>query len=150
MELRFTVRAHISRPIATVFEAVGDPEQLTSVGAGAVLLVRRQGLEDARTAVRLDLTPAGGATAQQPAPLAGLPTPDARTGPGPGQPRVAISWVGPGLLRVGQTVLPGRLVQDLDRMSSAFPSAFVIGSLRSNRNFRTRRLKNFLTRCALR
>jgi uncharacterized protein YndB with AHSA1/START domain len=29
MELRFTVRAHISRPVATVFEAVVDPDQLS-------------------------------------------------------------------------------------------------------------------------
>lgn len=29
MELRFTVRAHISRPVATVFEAVADPDQLS-------------------------------------------------------------------------------------------------------------------------
>ncbi len=45
----------------------------------AVLLVRRQGMEDARTAVRFDLTPAGG-NANPPAPLAGLPAPDIRTG----------------------------------------------------------------------
>jgi cell division septal protein FtsQ len=50
--------------------------------------------------------------------------PDAHTGPGAGQPHFAISWVAPGLMRLGQTVLPGRLVQDLDRMSSAFPTAY--------------------------
>jgi cell division septal protein FtsQ len=50
--------------------------------------------------------------------------PDASVGLGAGKPHVAISWVAPGLMRVGQTVLPGRLVQDLDRMSSAFPTAY--------------------------
>jgi cell division septal protein FtsQ len=49
---------------------------------------------------------------------------DAHTGVGAGQPHVTINWVGPGLMRVGLTVLPGRLVQDLDRMSGVFPSAY--------------------------
>jgi cell division septal protein FtsQ len=49
---------------------------------------------------------------------------DARTGRGAGQPHVAITWAAPGLMREGQTALPGRLVQDLDRISSAFPSAY--------------------------
>ena len=48
----------------------------------------------------------------------------ARTGSGPGQTRVAISWDAPGLLRVGQAVLPGRLLVDLDRMVAAFPAAY--------------------------
>jgi cell division septal protein FtsQ len=49
---------------------------------------------------------------------------DVHTGLGPGEPRVAITWAAPGLLRVGQAALPGRLVQDLDRVSSAFPTAY--------------------------
>ena len=50
--------------------------------------------------------------------------PDAHTRSGAGQPHVAITWAAPGLMRVGQTALPGRLVQDLDKMSSAFPTAY--------------------------
>jgi copper transport protein len=46
----------------------------------AVLIVRRAGREDARTAVRFDVTPSGASSARQPVPLAGLPQPDARTG----------------------------------------------------------------------
>ena len=49
---------------------------------------------------------------------------DARTGIGAGQPHVAITWAAPGLMRLGQTALPGRLLQDLDKMSSAFPTAY--------------------------
>ena len=47
-----------------------------------------------------------------------------RAGAGPGLARVALSWDSPGGLRVGQSVLRGRLVQDLDRMQSAFPPAY--------------------------
>jgi cell division septal protein FtsQ len=47
-----------------------------------------------------------------------------RAGAGPGQPRVALSWDGPGPVRVGQSILKGRLVQDLDRMQAAFPAAY--------------------------
>jgi cell division septal protein FtsQ len=47
-----------------------------------------------------------------------------RTGNGPGQPRIAIAWDAPGLLRAGQNALPGRLVQDLDRMATSFPSVY--------------------------
>lgn len=47
-----------------------------------------------------------------------------RTGTGSGQPRIAISWEAPGLLRAGQGALPGRLVQDLDKMAASFPAAY--------------------------
>jgi cell division septal protein FtsQ len=50
--------------------------------------------------------------------------PDAKTGTATGLPHIAITWAAPGLMRVGQAALPGRLVQDLDRMSSAFPTAY--------------------------
>jgi cell division septal protein FtsQ len=50
--------------------------------------------------------------------------PDAHTGAQAGQPHVTITWAAPGLMTVGQAALPGRLVQDLDRMSTAFPSAY--------------------------
>ena len=49
-----------------------------SGGWQAVLLVRRQGQDDARTAVRFEVAPVAGA-ATQPTPLAGLPQPDVRT-----------------------------------------------------------------------
>ncbi len=47
-----------------------------------------------------------------------------RTGNGAGQPHFAISWDAPGLLRAGQNALPGRLVQDLDKMAATFPAAY--------------------------
>jgi hypothetical protein len=49
---------------------------------------------------------------------------DARTGGAAGQPRFAIDWAATGPIRVGQTVLPGRLLEDLDRMAGAFPGAY--------------------------
>src|SRR5581483_6388249 len=64
---------------AGVYQAQGG--QLGLAGAWqAVLLVRRQGLEDARTAVRFDVATPSGAGAQQPTPLAGLPAPSQTTG----------------------------------------------------------------------
>src|SRR5262249_12368707 len=45
----------------------------------AVMIVRRQGQDDARTAVRFDLVPPSGA-GSAPNPLAGLPAPDSRMG----------------------------------------------------------------------
>lgn len=50
--------------------------------------------------------------------------PSGRAGAGPGLARVALSWDSPGPVRVGQSVLKGRLVQDLDRMQAAFPGAY--------------------------
>jgi cell division septal protein FtsQ len=50
--------------------------------------------------------------------------PDAKTGTGAGQPHLAITWTASGPIKVGQTVLPGRLLQDLDKMATAFPTAY--------------------------
>jgi hypothetical protein len=50
--------------------------------------------------------------------------PTGRAATGPGLAHVALSWDSPGPVRVGQSVLRGRLVQDLDRMQAAFPAAY--------------------------
>ena len=61
-----------------VYQAQGGELGVTGAWQ-AIVIVRRQGLDDARTAVRFTLSPPSGA-ASQPVPLAGLPTPYLRSG----------------------------------------------------------------------
>jgi hypothetical protein len=71
-------------------------------------LVHRAGHDYLLSAEGNVLGPAGGVT----------------VGRDPGQPRVELSWAGPGALAAGSHVVSGRLLQDLQRIQEAFPTAY--------------------------